>query len=70
MKLNITDFHKAMTLIEESGCPEAAIAAQFALDLAVTSRFGTIEPAQARKLLHDRIVRHRATLHPVSGTVH
>lgn len=70
MKLNVADFHRALTFMEDVGCTEAAISAQLALDLAATARFGTIEPAEARKLLQARIARHRATLHAVSTAIH
>jgi hypothetical protein len=70
MKLNIADFHRALDILDHAGNTEAVIAAQFALDLAATTRFGTIAPAEAGKLLRNRIVRHRATLHPVSNSVH
>jgi hypothetical protein len=53
MKLNIEDFRQALDLIGEAGRAEAAIVAQFALDLAVTARSSAagIAPQEAHRLL-------------------
>jgi hypothetical protein len=74
MKLSVQDFRQALDIIGDAGGAEAAIVAQFALDLAVTARFDAtskpIEPREARRLLRLRIARHRATRHASSSTVH
>jgi hypothetical protein len=74
MKVSVDDFRQALDIIGDSSGQEAAIVAQFALDLAVTARFrsdsGTPEAYEARRLLHLRIARHRATQHGPSGTIH
>lgn len=70
MKLRIEDLRQALDVIGDAGGAEAAIVAQFALDLAVTARFGTIEGQEARRLLRLRIARHRAAQHASSSTVH
>lgn len=74
MKVNVEDFKHALEIIGDAGGAEAAIIAQFALDLAVTARFQhadkpvTLEGAH--RLLHLRIARHRAAQYTLSGTVH
>jgi len=74
MKLNIDDFRKALDVIGDAGGTEAAIVAQFALDLAVTARFQRadkpITPEDAQRLLHLRIARHRAAQYAPNSTVH
>jgi hypothetical protein len=69
MKLSIADYHRALDTIHDPSGAEAAIVDQFARDLAVTARFGTIEPPVARQLLHIRIARHRAALRAVGTSV-
>ena len=74
MKLNIDDFRHALDTIGDSGGQQAAIVAQFALDLAVTAQFQSdeiaMEPAEARRLLRLRIARHRAAQLVSSVTIH
>jgi len=74
MKVNVEDFKHAIEIIGDAGGAEAAIVAQFALDLAVTARFQHAEkpmtPERAHRLLHLRIARHRAAWHARNGTVH
>jgi hypothetical protein len=74
VKLNIEDFREALDIIGDAAGQEAAIVAQFALDLAVTAQFhadgATIEPAKARELLRLRIARHRATQQMSSVAIH
>jgi len=70
MKLRIEDVRQALDVIGDAGGTEAAIVAQFALDLAVTARFGAIEGQEARRLLQLRIARHRAARQASSSTVH
>jgi hypothetical protein len=74
MKVSVDDFSQVLYIIGDNGGQEAAIVAQFALDLAVTSQFcsdaGMIEPDEARRLLHLRIARHRAAQHKPGGTIH
>jgi len=74
VKLSIEDFREALDIIGDAAGQEAAIVAQFALDLAVTAQLraggATIEPAKARELLRLRIVRHRAAQQMFSVAVH
>ncbi|HEX4077401.1 MAG TPA: hypothetical protein VHX61_00805 [Rhizomicrobium sp.] len=74
MKLGVDDFRRALDIIGDSAGTEAAIAAQFALDLAVTAQFQSdgiaMEPAEALRLLRLRIARHRATKLVSSTTIH
>jgi hypothetical protein len=70
MKLSIADSHRALDIVEDAGGAEASIVAQFALDLAATVPFAIIAPDEAKRLLHARIARHRATLHPVNASIH
>lgn len=72
MKLSIEDIREALDIVGDAAVPEAAIVAQFALDLAVTAQFhnGGIEPARARQLLRQRLARHRAAQHMSSIAVH
>ena len=74
MKLSIEDFREALDIVGDSAGQEAAIVAQFALDLAVTAQFradgATIEPAKAQQLLRLRIARHRAAQQMSSVAVH
>jgi hypothetical protein len=74
MKVNVDEFKHALDMIGDAGGAEAAIVAQFALDLAVTARFQRADkpmtPERAHRLLHLRIARHRTTQYARSGTVH
>jgi len=72
VKPNIEDFNEAVGIIGDGVGQEAAIVAQFALDLAVTAQFRMheIEPAKARQLLRLRIARHRAAQQMSSVAVH
>jgi len=74
VKLSIEDFREALDIVGDAAGQEAAIVAQFALDLAVTAQFrtdgATIEPAKARQLLRLRIARHRAAQQMSSVAVH
>ncbi len=72
MKIKIENFREALDIVGEGAGPEAAIVAQFALDLAVTAQFcpDGIEPARARQLLRLRIARHRAARQMSSVAVH
>ena len=65
MNIDIKDFREALDKIGDAAGEEAAIVAQFALDLAVTAKFAAhhIEPANARQLLRLRMARHRARQH-------
>jgi hypothetical protein len=64
MMLSIDDFRQALDIIGDSAGAEAAIVAQFALDLAVTAQFreegGGLDAKDARRLVHLRLARHRA----------
>lgn len=71
MKLSVEDFRQVLDAIGDSGGAEAAIVAQFALDLAVTARFGAIiSPIDMQRLLRLRIARYRAAQHASSSTIH
>jgi hypothetical protein len=72
VKLSIEDIRKALDVVGNTAGPEAAIVAQFALDLSVTAQFcpDGIEPARARQLLHLRIARHRAAQQRSSVAIH
>ncbi len=53
---------KPLDVIGDDVGHEAAIVAQFALDLAVTAKFLTnpVDPVNVRQLLRQRLVRYRA----------
>jgi hypothetical protein len=74
MKLDVTEFRRALDMIGDSCGEEAAIAAQFALDLAITVHISAagklIDPGAAQRLLRLRIARHRAANIPSSRAVH
>ena len=72
MKLSIENIREALDFIGDGAGQEAAIVAQFALDLAVTAQFcpDGIEPTRARQLLRLRIARHRAAQQMSSVTIH
>jgi hypothetical protein len=72
VKLSIEDIRRALDTVGNAAGEEAAIVAQFALDLAVTAQFcpDGIEPARARQLLRLRIARHRAAQQMSNVTVH
>lgn len=74
MKVSVDDFRHALDTIGDSGGQEAAIVAQFVLDLAVTAQFQSdglvMEPAEARRLLRLRVARHRAAQLVSSATIH
>ena len=57
MKLDVTEFRHALDIIGDSCGEEAAIAAQFALDLAITARTSaadkSIDAGAAQRLLQD-----------------
>jgi hypothetical protein len=62
MQVSLEEFREALDVIGDDAGDEAAIVAQFALDVAVTAKFraNAIEPARARQLLRLRIAHHRA----------
>jgi hypothetical protein len=72
VKLSIEDFRETLDMIGDAAGQEAAIVAQFALDLAVTARFcpDGIQPARAQQLLRLRLARHRAAQQMSSVAVH
>jgi hypothetical protein len=74
MPLNMEALRDAVRLIRDAGGAEAAIAAQRALDLAVTARFTNdgraMTPEAVRKLLLLRLARHRAATSRPSSTIH
>jgi len=74
MTLSIDDFRQALDVIGDSVGAEAAVVAQFALDLAVTAQFrsegGGLDAEDARRLLHLRLARHRAAQHQASAAIH
>jgi hypothetical protein len=74
VKLSIEDFREALNIVGDAAGQEAAIVAQFALDLEVTAQFradgARIEPAKAQQLLRLRIARHWAAQQMSSVAVH
>lgn len=72
MNIDVKHFSEALDKIGDAAGEEAAIVAQFALDLAVTAKFSAndIDPARARQLLRLRIARHRAARQISSVAVH
>src|SRR5258708_1258716 len=61
VKLSIEHIRKALDIIGDSAGQEAAIVAQFALDLAITAQFcpDGIDPSSERQLLRLLIPRQR-----------
>jgi len=74
MKISLEDLREAAGVAGEVGGPEAAIVAQFVVDLAVTARFNAagevIAPREARRLLRLRLTRHRALTYPPTDSIH
>jgi hypothetical protein len=74
MKIRLEDLREAAAVVSEAGGPEAAIVAQFVVDLAVTARFNAagevIAPREARRLLRLRLTRHRALTYPPTDSIH
>jgi hypothetical protein len=74
MKISLDDLREAAAVVGEAGGPEAAIIAQFVVDLAVTARFNAagqvIAPLEARRLLRLWLTRHRALTYRPADTIH
>ena len=74
MKISLEDLREAAAVVGEAGGPEAAIVAQFVVDLAVTARFNAagevIAPREARRLLRLRLTRRRALTYPPTDSIH
>jgi hypothetical protein len=74
MKISIEDLREAGDIAGQAGGAEAAIVAQFLVDLAVTARFNspgeTIAPREARRLLRLRLARHRALIYQTTDSIH
>jgi hypothetical protein len=73
MQIDIEDLRNSIQTVEDVGGAEAAIIAQFALDLALTAKVpGTqaLSPEAARHLLKMRLSRYRASLLPPTMVVH
>jgi hypothetical protein len=74
MKISLEDLREAAGVAGEVGGPEAAIVAQFVVDLAVTARFNAagevIAPREARRLLRLRLARHRALTYRPTDSIH
>ena len=74
MQLSIEEFRDAVELLGDAGGEEAAIIAQFVLDLAVSARFNndgeSLGKNDVRKLLQLRIARHRAAGYRTSNAIH
>jgi len=72
VKLSIEHIRNALDIIGDSAGQEAAIVAQFALDLAITGQFcpDGIDPSRQRQLLRLRIARHRTAQQMSSVAVH
>jgi hypothetical protein len=73
MKISLEDLREAAAVVGEAGGPEAAIVAQFAVDLAVTAQFNAtgevIAPREARRLLR-LLARHRALTYRPADSIH
>ena len=74
MKISVDGLHKAGGIVGQAGGAEAAIVAQFVVDLAVTARFNAageaIAPREARRLLRLQLSRHRALSYQTTDSVH
>ena len=71
MQLNIDDFKKVIEQLKSAGDAEAAIAAQLALDLALSSDAGAVASKDdVLTLLKLRLARHRAQAYRASDTIH
>ena len=74
MKLDVTEFRRALDIIGDSCGEEAAILAQFALDLAITAHSSaadkSIDSGAAQRLLRLRIARHWVANTASSRAVH
>ena len=74
MKISLEDLREAAGVAGEVGGPEAAIVAQFVVDLAVTAQFNAagevIAPLEARRLLRLWLTRHRALTCRPTDTIH
>jgi hypothetical protein len=74
MKIMVENFKHALDIIGDACGAEAAIVAQFALDIALTARFQRaakpMTPETVHRLLHLRIARHRAAQYTPNITVH
>ena len=71
MKLEIERLWQAVELARETAGVEAAMIAQFTVDLAITAAVtGPFHEQKAKDLLRRRLERHRAKLLPASSTVH
>ncbi len=74
MKISIEDLREAAGIVGQAGGGEAAVVAQFVVDLAVTARFDAagegIAPGEARRLLRLRLSRHRALSYQTTESVH
>jgi hypothetical protein len=74
MKISMEDLRKGAGIVGQAGGAEAAIVAQFVVDLAVTARFNAggeaIAPREARRLLRLRLTRHRALTYQATDSIH
>ena len=74
MKISIEYLRKVLGIVDQAGGAEAAIVAQFAVDLAVTVRFNAagegIAPREANRLLRLRLARHRALTYQTNDSIH
>jgi hypothetical protein len=71
MKLEIERLRQAVELVRETAGVEAAMIAQFPVDLAIsTVVMGPFHKQKAKDLLRRRLERYRAKPLPASSTVH
>jgi hypothetical protein len=71
VQLDVDDFKKVIEQLKSAGDTEAAIAAQLALDLALSNDAGAYASNDdVLTLLKLRLARHRAQVYPASDTIH
>jgi hypothetical protein len=74
MKISVEDLREAAGIVGQACGAEAAIVAQFVVDLAVTARFNAagevIAPREARRLFRLRLSRHRALTYQTTDSIH
>jgi hypothetical protein len=74
MNIGIRGLLEAADIVGQAGEAEAAIIAQFMVDLALTAQFSgdgeVIAPREAGRLLRLRLARHRALTYQTSHSIH
>jgi hypothetical protein len=74
MKISIEALREAAGVVEQAAGAEAAIVAQFAVDLAVTAQFSAtgevLPPREAYRLFRLRLARHRSLTYKTIDSIH